>query len=59
MIDQVLQGVPTPGWKAAKGAEPGARPRAIAGQVLVPEQAHTDEGKLYYNTTYIVPDSMT
>jgi len=25
---------------------------------LVPEQAHTDEGKFYYNTGYIVLDSM-
>ena len=41
---QLLQGMPSPGRQAAQGAEPGARAGAAPSQVLVPEQAHANEG---------------
>jgi len=44
MDNQFLQGMPAPGRQAAQGAEPGAGAGAPPGQVLVPEQAHANEG---------------
>ena len=41
---QFLQGMPAPGRQAAQRAEPRAGAGAPPGQVLVPEQAHANEG---------------